>query len=158
PPDDGRFPRLPRPSSRTRGSATPDCRNCPPGSGIRTFSAPRAGPPGWWRNNRGKSATSLTLSDLEAVNAFHGGRLNLVELRLLAGRAALVLAPGNFLHLSAADQVGQTDAAEEFMDAIAQIAPQVMSETGVTRMAVTLPLATGGVHRFIDRIDDFGDL
>src|SRR5690606_23658836 len=86
------------------------------------------------------------------------GRLNLVELRLLAGRAALVLAPGNFLHLSAADQVGQTDAAEEFMDAIAQIAPQVMSETGVTRMAVTLPLATGGVHRFIDRIDDFGDL
>src|SRR3990167_6558820 len=72
--------------------------------------------------------------------------------------AALILALGNFLHFSTGHQISQTDAIEEFVDLLTEVAPQVVGQTGITGMAIALPLATGSVHRLVNCIDDFGHL
>lgn len=46
---------------------------------------------------------------------------------------------GDFLHLAAHDEVGQADATEEFMDLLAQIAPQVVSQAGIAGVAIPRP-------------------
>ena len=58
----------------------------------------------------------------------------------------------------ARDQVGQADATEEFMNLLAEVTPQVVGQTGVTGMAITLPLATRGIHLLVDRIDHLSHL
>ncbi|SPO53594.1 protein of unknown function [Pseudomonas sp. JV551A1] len=92
------------------------------------------------------------------VGSIDGGRLNLVQLGGTACDTTQVLTLGDFLHLAAHDEVGQAYTAEEFMDLLAEVAPQVVGQAGVTGMAVPEPLATGGVDRFVDRIDDLGHL
>ncbi|MNM93806.1 hypothetical protein D3C81_1061920 [compost metagenome] len=44
------------------------------------------------------------------------------------------------------------------MDLLAEIAPQVMGQTDIAGMTVPLPLAAGGIHRLVDRIDHLGDM
>ena len=90
--------------------------------------------------------------------SFDGGRFNLVQAWRLAVATALILTLGYFLYLTASDKVSQADTAEKFVNLQAQIAPQVVGQTGVTLMAITLALAFGGIDRFVHRIDHLGDL
>jgi hypothetical protein len=90
--------------------------------------------------------------------SFDGGRFNLVQAWRLAIATALVLTLGYFLHLTASHKVSQADTAQKFVNLQAQVAPQVVSQAGIARMAITLPLAFGGVDRFVYRIDHLGDL
>ena len=90
--------------------------------------------------------------------SFDGGRFNLVQAWRLAVATALILALGYFLHLTASDKVSQADTAQKFVNLQAQIAPQVVSQASVAGMAITLPLAFGGIDRFVHRIDHLGDL
>lgn len=92
------------------------------------------------------------------VGSIDGGRLNLVQLGGSACDTTQVLALGDFLHLTAHDEVGQAYTAEEFMDLLAEVAPQVVGQAGITGMAVPEALTTGGIDRFVDRIDDLGHL
>jgi len=62
------------------------------------------------------------------------------------------------LYLTASDKVSQADTAEKFVNLQAQIAPQVVGQTGVALMAITLALAFGGIDRFVHRIDHLSDL
>src|SRR5690606_15232862 len=75
-----------------------------------------------------------------------GRRFNLIQMRRSApaGAATLILAQRDLLNLTAHDQIGQTDATEELMNLLTEIAPQMMGQTGVAGVAVALPLATGG--------------
>ena len=90
--------------------------------------------------------------------SFDGGRFNLVQAWRLAVATALILTLGYFLYLTASDKVSQADTAEKFVNLQAQIAPQVVGQTGVALMAITLALAFGGIDRFVHRIDHLGDL
>src|SRR5690606_33154213 len=83
---------------------------------------------------------------------------NLFEFRRSAVTAEPILAPGDFLHLAPAHQVSQAYATEEGMDLIAQVAPQVVRQAGTAIMAIPHPLATGGIYRFVDRIDHLRNL
>ena len=60
--------------------------------------------------------------------------------------------------LALVDQVGQADATEEFVNLLAQVAPQVVCQAGIARMAIAKPLATCGVDGLVDRIDHLHDL
>ncbi|MNN93649.1 hypothetical protein D3C81_2121380 [compost metagenome] len=44
------------------------------------------------------------------------------------------------------------------MDLLAEVTPQVMGQTGVAGMAIAKPLATGCINRFVDGIDNLGNL
>ena len=90
--------------------------------------------------------------------SFDGGRFNLVQAWRLAVATALILTLGYFLYLTASDKVSQADTAEKFVNLQAQIAPQVVGQTGVALMAITLALAFGCIDRFVHRIDHLGDL
>lgn len=90
--------------------------------------------------------------------SFDGGRFNLVQAWRLAVATTLVLTLGYFLHLTASYKVSQADTAQKFVNLQAQIAPQVVGQTGVALMAITLALAFGCIDRFVDRIDHLGDL
>jgi len=92
------------------------------------------------------------------MQSLDGGRFDLIQVRRLAITAALILTLGYFLYLTASDKISQADTAEKLVDLQAQVAPQVVSQTGIARMAITLPLAFGGVDRFVYRIDHLGDL
>ncbi|CAI8885990.1 ESAT-6 protein secretion system EspG family protein [Pseudomonas soli] len=104
------------------------------------------------------SISYQAVASLVAEFSVDGGRLNLVQLGGSARDAAQVLALGDFLHLTAHDEVGQADATEEFMDLLAQVTPQVVSQAGITGVAIPQALATGGIDRFVDRVDDLGHL
>jgi hypothetical protein len=90
--------------------------------------------------------------------SFDGGRFNLVQAWRLAVATALILTLGYFLHLTASHKVSQADTAQKLVNLQAQIAPQVVGQAGVALMAITLPLAFGGIDRFVHRIDHLGDL
>jgi len=90
--------------------------------------------------------------------SFDGGRFNLVQAWRLAVATALILTLGYFLYLTASDKVSQADTAEKFVNLQAQIAPQVVGQTGIALMAITLALAFGCIDRFVHRIDHLGDL
>ena len=70
---------------------------------------------------------------------------------------APVLPAGNHLNLPLSHQVPKTDIAEELMDLIAEIRPQVVGQAFFAILAITLVAATGGIQGFTDRIDDFRD-
>lgn len=90
--------------------------------------------------------------------SFDGGRFNLVQAWRLAIATALILTLGYFLHLTASHKISQADTTQKFVNLQAQIAPQVVGQTGVALMAITLALAFGCINRFVDRIDHLGDL
>ena len=90
--------------------------------------------------------------------SFDGGRFNLVQAWRLAVATALILTLGYFLYLTASNKISQADTAQKFVDLQAQVAPQVVGQTGVALMAITLALAFGGIDRFVHRIDHLGDL
>jgi hypothetical protein len=54
-------------------------------------------------------------------------------------------------------QISQANATQEPMDLIAQVLPQMMSQTHLTLMAVAFALTVGDIDRLINRIDDLGD-
>src|SRR5690606_32767363 len=90
--------------------------------------------------------------------SFDGGRCDLFQLRGTALGTPHILAQRNLLHLAPLDQIGQTGATEEFVNLPTQGAPEVVSQTGVARMAIAEPLATGGVNGLVGRIDYLDDL
>lgn len=65
----------------------------------------------------------------------------------------LILTQGDFLDIIADHQIVQADTTEELVNLLAEIAPQVMGQADIARMAITLTAATGRIHRFIDRIN-----
>src|SRR5471032_36688 len=90
--------------------------------------------------------------------SFDGGRFNLVQAWRLAIATALILTLGYFLHLTASYKVSQADTAQKFVNLQAQIAPQVVGQTGIAGMAITLALAFGCIDRLVYSIDHLGDL
>ena len=58
-----------------------------------------------------------------ALRSIDGGRLDLIQVRRPAITTALILALGNFLHLTTGHQVGKTDATEKFVYLLAEVAP-----------------------------------
>src|SRR5471032_3510418 len=90
--------------------------------------------------------------------SFDGGRFNLVQAWRLAIATALILTLGYFLYLTASDKVSQADTAQKFVNLQAQIAPQVVSQTGVAGVAIALALAFGGIDRLVYRVDHLSDL
>ena len=61
------------------------------------------------------------------------------------------------LYLATLDKRGETDLAEEIVDLLAQVAPEVVSQTHFTLLTVTGATAAGRIHRLIHRIDDLRD-
>jgi len=90
--------------------------------------------------------------------SFDGGRFNLVQAWRLAIATALVLTLGYFLYLTASHKISQADTTQKFVNLQAQIAPQVVGQTGVALMAIALALAFCCIDRFVYRIDHLGDL
>lgn len=79
-------------------------------------------------------------------------------MRRSAASLAHVLAQGDLLHVLALDQVGQADAAEEFMNLLAEVTPQMVSQAGIARVTAAQTLATRGIDRLVYSVDDLGDL
>ena len=79
----------------------------------------------------------------------------LVDARAVRDR---ILAQRDLLYVLTVDQIGQTDAAEEFMDLLTEVAPQVMGQAGIAGVTTPEPLATGGIDRFVDRVDNLSNL
>ena len=71
---------------------------------------------------------------------------------------ARILLLGHFLNLTPGDQISQADIAEKRVDLITQITPQMMGQAGIATLAVTLPLAAGGIHRVIHGINHLGHM
>ncbi len=55
-------------------------------------------------------------------------------------------------NILARHQIGEGDVAEETVNLLAQVFPQMMSQAHLAFMAVALPFAAGGVERFAHRI------
>src|SRR3546814_8782572 len=79
-------------------------------------------------------------------------------MRRNAASLAHVLPQGDLLHVLALDQVGQADASEEFMNLLAEVTPQMVSQAGIARVAAAQTLATRGIDRLVHSVDDLGDL
>src|SRR5690554_1184629 len=69
---------------------------------------------------------------------------------------AVALASGDLLYLHAGGELAQGDAVQEALDALGELAPQVVGQAGVTLLAVGEPTAAGGVHGLVNGVDHPG--
>lgn len=68
---------------------------------------------------------------------------------------APVLPAGNHLNLPLSHQVTEADVAQELMDLVTEIRPQVVGQTLLAILAITLVAATGGIQGLTDRVHHF---
>src|SRR3989304_6488430 len=72
------------------------------------------------------------------------------------GLAAALQPRGDLLHVRAGHEIGQGYPAQELVDALAQVFPQLVRQAGLVAVAVLLAAAAPGVNIFIYGDDDLG--
>lgn len=81
--------------------------------------------------------------------------------RVLGARIALgfvlMLTTGNIEDLLVIHQFPEGDIVQEAGQALAQVAPQRVSQAFIAALTAALALATGGVNRFVHGANDFAD-
>jgi hypothetical protein len=92
------------------------------------------------------------------LRLFDGGRFNLIQLGRSACISTQILALRDFLYLTASHKVSQAYTAKKIVNLRTQVTPQVVSQAGIARMAITQTLATCCIDRLVDRVDHLRDL
>ena len=62
------------------------------------------------------------------------------------------------LHLALCNQAGEVNAAEELMNLITQVRPQLVSQANLAMLAIRSPVTFGGINILIHRVDDLRNI